>query len=303
MRRDKVKAWFSAFRLRTLALSFALIIMGTALAYQGGSFSWRIFFFALLTTLFLQILSNLCNDYGDTVSGVDQAGRVGPARAVQSGAISREEMVGAMKLFGVLSLLSGVSLLMVSYPNLGWSGVGVLFAIGLLSIVAAVTYTVGKRPYGYMGLGDLSVFIFFGLVGVSGSNALYTGCLSVLSLIPASAVGLLSIGVLNMNNLRDYESDWRSGKNTLVVRFGQKWSRRYQAVVVLLAWVLLSVYIGLWGVQGQWLSLLALPIFVKHLHDVLVHREPSVIDAQLKKVSVGTMLMSLLFAVGTVVSA
>ena len=169
---SSISNWIKAFRLRTLPLSFSLIIVGSALAYERGLFQLSIFVAAIITTLFLQILSNVSNDYGDAVSGADFAGRVGPERAVQSGAISLQDMRKAIVCFSILSLLSGIVLLCVAMPSLGIQGVLIMFAIGLACIVAAICYTVGKRPYGYVGLGDLSVFIFFGLVGVAGSYVL-----------------------------------------------------------------------------------------------------------------------------------
>ncbi len=298
---SKIKVWVEAFRLRTLALSFALIIMGSAVAVQHGIFCWQIFLLALLTTLFLQILSNLSNDYGDSVSGADGKDRVGPVRTVQSGAISLPTMRRAMVIFSLLSLVAGVALLLESYERIGFRGLVLLFFIGLLCIVAAITYTVGKHPYGYVGLGDFSVFVFFGLVGVSGSYALYSGELDYPTLLLASAVGMLSIGVLNMNNLRDYESDKAFGKRTLVVKHGTRWARRYQVVLICGALLLLIAYILLFGKLTQLICLLPTPLLFRHLRDVLGTDNHDVIDGQLKKVSVSTMLISLLFMVGTLV--
>mgnify|MGYP002622964566 CR=1 FL=1 len=295
----RIAIWVSAFRLRTLALSFALIIVGSSLAVAHGVFDMRIFGLALLTTLFLQILSNLSNDYGDTVHGADLAGRVGPDRAVQSGEISASDMCKAMVLFGLLSLMSGIVLLAQSLGNLGRDGLLLMFGIGLTCILAAITYTVGRRPYGYMGFGDLSVFLFFGLVGVAGSYALYAGQIDASTLMPATAVGMLSVGVLNMNNLRDHDSDLRAGKLTLVVRYGKTWAKRYQTVLIVGAFVVLSVYVASYGRGGQWLFWLAAPIFAKHLYAVLTTNDPKVIDGQLKMVSVGTLILSVLFAIGT----
>ena len=158
-----IKSWVSAFRLRTLPLSVSLILMGSALAYQRALFSWSIFTLALSTTLLLQILSNLANDYGDAVSGADTNGkRIGPQRAVQSGAITKHQMNKAIVIFSSLSLISGLLLLFVAYPRIGTCGLIILLTIGILSIIAAITYTMGKHPYGYVGLGDLSCFIFIG---------------------------------------------------------------------------------------------------------------------------------------------
>lgn len=295
-----IKAWISAFRLRTLPLSFSVIIMGSALAWQSGVFQPNIFLWALLTTLFLQILSNLSNDYGDAVSGVDFAGRVGPERMVQSGAISPQQMKKAMWAFGLLSLASGVKLLMVAYANLHTSGFIFMLALGLASIAAAICYTVGKRPYGYMGLGDVFVFIFFGLVGVGGSYVLYAGSLDAIVLLPSASIGLLSVGVLNMNNMRDAQADAASGKNTLVVRMGLKWARVYHVVVVVAAVACLAVHIAMTDGSWLWLSMLPVSMLIANVATVLRERDNTRLDSQLKKVAIATFLIAILYAIGEI---
>ncbi|MCQ2204357.1 MAG: 1,4-dihydroxy-2-naphthoate polyprenyltransferase [Bacteroidales bacterium] len=301
MSSSRVGAWIEAFRLRTLPLSFSLIIMGSAIAYQYGVFDWLIFGCALLTTLFLQILSNISNDYGDAVSGADMAGRVGPARAVQSGKISKEQMKSAIYVFSVLSLVSGLILLYVALPRLEAAGFWLMLGVGIMSIVAAICYTVGKRPYGYRGLGDLSVFIFFGIVGVMGSFVLYNGSPEWEVLLPAAGIGLLSVGVLNMNNMRDYESDKRSGKNTIIVKMGLDWGRKYQVTVIVGAFVAIAIYVMMWGKMWQMLYLLSLVKFVPHLMYVTKKENETKLDDQLKVVSVGTLIVSLLFTLGSVI--
>ncbi|MEJ0056270.1 MAG: 1,4-dihydroxy-2-naphthoate octaprenyltransferase [Bacteroidota bacterium] len=160
----EIKSWLSAFRLRTLPLSLSCIGMAGFLAAAAGKFNGLIFALCCLTTIFLQVLSNLANDYGDSINGADHAGRKGPVRAVQSGAISSAQMKNAITLFSGLCLVTGISLLLVSF-GLDWSSLFFFLILGLLSIAAAIAYTVGKKPYGYIGLGDLSVLIFFWLVG------------------------------------------------------------------------------------------------------------------------------------------
>lgn len=297
-----IKAWISAFRLRTLPLSFSLIIVGSSLAYAENVFDWTIFSLAILTTLFLQILSNISNDYGDAVSGADFAGRVGPERAVQSGAITYSQMRSAIYVFALLSLVSGITLLAFSYPRLNTGGFILMLSIGIASIIAAICYTIGRRPYGYRGLGDLSVFIFFGLVGVMGSFTLYYGAPLASVILPASSIGLLSMGVLNMNNMRDHDSDQRSGKNTLIVRYGIEWGRRYQFVVIILAFVLFAVYIYMFGKPLQYISLVGFLRLIPHLHYISDSKNDSRIDTQLKVVSLATLLISILFAIGTVIA-
>lgn len=295
----RIKNWIEAFRLRTLFLSFSLIIMGSTIAYSEGFFDMMTFVLALATTLFLQILSNIANDYGDAVNGADFAGRVGPMRQVQSGAISQNEMRRAIVVFSLLSLVSGVVLLVHCKSVLGWSVFLKMFLLGIASIVAAICYTVGKKPYGYMGLGDIFVFVFFGLVGVEGSYVLYSGELSWWVMLPATSIGMLSMAVLNMNNMRDMQSDKRSGKNTLIVRYGIVWGKKYQTVLILGAFVVMAVYIVTCGVVSQYIYLIALPIFIRHLIVVWKTEDNTMLDSQLKVVSMGTLLLVIGYVMGT----
>lgn len=295
----RIKNWIEAFRLRTLFLSFSLIIMGSTIAYSEGFFDMMTFVLALATTLFLQILSNIANDYGDAVNGADFAGRVGPMRQVQSGAISQREMRRAIVVFSLLSLVSGVVLLVHCKSVLGWSVFLKMFLLGIASIVAAICYTVGKKPYGYMGLGDIFVFVFFGLVGVEGSYVLYSGELSWWVMLPATSIGMLSMAVLNMNNMRDMQSDKRSGKNTLIVRYGIVWGKKYQTVLILGAFVVMAVYIVTCGVVSQYIYLIALPIFIRHLIVVWKTEDNTMLDSQLKVVSMGTLLFVIGYVMGT----
>ncbi len=222
----EIKVWIAAFRLRTLPLALACIGMGGFLAASEGAFRWDIFGWCALTTILLQILSNLANDYGDSVHGADHAERKGPTRAVQTGAISAGQMRTALAIFVLLCLTSGITLLITAF-GLNWHAFLFFFGLGLLSIVAAMAYTVGNKPYGYMGLGDLSVLIFFGLVGVLGSVYLFTQQVDPLQVLPALSCGLFSMGVLNINNIRDIESDRKAGKFSIPVRIGRKKAVRY----------------------------------------------------------------------------
>ncbi len=230
------KDWLSAARLRTLPLALSSIIMGGFLAKKFGNFNPTIFILACLTTILLQVLSNFANDYGDTQNGADLADRVGPTRAVQSGKISPKQMLEAIIFIGVCSLISGILLIYVSFGGFTQS-FWTFLAIGLLCIIAAYTYTAGKKPYGYIGLGDISVFIFFGLVGVVGSYFLYSQFLNSQIIWPAISCGALATGVLNINNLRDINSDRNAGKITIPVRIGRTNTIFYH-------WAILMVSIG-----------------------------------------------------------
>lgn len=290
-----VKTWLEAFRLRTLPLSFALVLTGSAIALQNDCFSTTIFALELTTTLFLQILSNLSNDYGDTVHGVDNAQRKGPTRAVQSGAISPAAMRRAILVFSLLSLVAGISLLVVSLPTIGMYGLATLFVIGLLCIAAAITYTCGKHAYGYVGFGDLSVFIFFGIVGVCGCFYLHSGTLLPQSFLLASAIGLLSVGVLNMNNIRDMESDLVAGKRSIPIIIGRKCAKIYHSIVIVSAITIISIYIAIWGSSIQSISLLATTPLIINAIRTHTNDTHSFFDSQLKIISISTFLFSTLF--------
>lgn len=273
--------------------------MGAILAWRAGAFQWNIFLLSVLTTLFLQILSNLANDYGDSIHGADNPNRRGPSRAVQSGAIRPQAMRMAIVLFGLLSLISGLVLLFVSFGP-AWEAILFFLGLGLLSIGAAVTYTIGRKPYGYAGLGDLSVLIFFGFIGVMGSYYLFTKTVSALEIFPAMALGLLSVGVLNVNNIRDIDSDRDAGKFSIPVRLGRR-------NAVLYHWLLLTLSVGSAAVymtltyQSPWqfLFLLAIPLFVRN--GIAVSNKPSeALDPYLKQMAISTLLFVILFGVGLI---
>ena len=271
--------------------------MAGFLAAHAGSFNGFIFVLCCATTIFLQILSNLANDYGDSINGADHAGRKGPQRAVQSGAISADQMRNAVILFSLLSLISGLSLLWVSFGN-NWSGFVGFFGLGILSILAAVGYTVGKRPYGYIGLGDISVLIFFGIVGVMGSFYLFTHSISWKEILPALSCGLFSIAVLNINNIRDIESDKAAGKYSIPVRIGKEKASQYHWVLLmggLLTAVIYSIinYQSLW----QFLFVLSAPLFIKN--GIAISSKPSEeLDPYLKQMAMTTLVFVVLFGVG-----
>ncbi len=296
-----IRIWLNAFRLRTLPLALSCIAMGGFLAASAGAFQWDIFFLCVITTIFLQILSNLANDYGDSVHGADNAFRKGPTRAVQSGAISSRQMKIALIIFVLLCLASGVSLLLVSF-GLNWKAILFFFCLGLLSIGAAIAYTVGKRPYGYIGLGDFSVLIFFGLVGVMGSYYLFTKELSWFQILPALSCGFFSIGVLNVNNIRDIESDEKAGKFSIPVRIGRENAVWYHWFLISTGLTSAIVYSLLTlNSAWQWLFLLSAPLFIKN--GLAVSQKPSAqLDPYLKQMALSTLAFVLLFGIGLILS-
>lgn len=292
-----IQSWLHAFRLRTLPLALSCIGMGSFLAAADGFFNWSIFSLAALTTIFLQVLSNLANDYGDAVSGIDSEERKGPKRAVQSGAISKQQMKVAILVFVMLSLASGITLLLISF-GLNWSALLFFFGLGLLSIAAAIAYTVGRKPYGYVGLGDISVLIFFGLVGVMGSYYLFTQNLRFEIILPALSCGLFSIGVLNINNIRDIESDQKAGKFSIPVRIGKKNAARYHAVLTSVGIVCAIVFVLLdFRNAWQFLFLAVAPLFIS-ITFAVTNKPSEQLDPYLKRMAISTLLFVLLFGIG-----
>ncbi len=297
---SKSKIWIKAFRLRTLPLALASIAMGGFLAAAASAFHWGIFLLCITTTIFLQVLSNLANDYGDSIHGADSVDRKGPSRAVQSGVISASEMKSAILLFILLSLASGITLLLLSF-GLNWQALLFFFGLGLLSILAAIAYTVGRKPYGYLGLGDFSVLIFFGLVGVMGSYYLFTQQITWHESLPALSCGLFSIGVLNINNIRDIESDKKAGKFSIPVRIGKKKAVGYHWFL-LLSGLTFAILYNVFTYQSPWqfLFLLSVPLFIKN--GVTISRKEShELDPYLKQMALTTLLFVILFGIGLLV--
>lgn len=298
---SKTKAFISAARLRTLPLSVSGIIVGTGIAASQGFFNWKIFVLALLTTVGFQVLSNFANDYGDGVKGTDNEDRVGPQRALQSGIITAAEMKKAMALTIAITMLVALLLIYISFGKENFAYSLLFFVLGVASIVAAIKYTVGKSAYGYHGLGDVFVFLFFGLLSVAGSYFLYVKNIDWTVFLPATSIGLLSVGVLNLNNMRDEESDAKSGKNTLVVKIGGKKAKQYHITVLIAALLLVLLFALLQSFYiYQYVFLLAFVPVLKHIKTVRENTEPAALDPELKKVAISTFLLSVLFAVGLV---
>ena len=237
-----MKHWIEAARVRTLPLSVSGIILGCFYAMSQSYFNWRIVIFALSTTLGLQILSNFANDYGDGIKGTDSEDRVGPKRALQSGVITPAAMRYAIFITGFLTLVSAMLLIYFSFKGKYFLYSIIFFVLGILAIASAVRYTVGKNAYGYRGYGDIFVFIFFGLVSTFGIYFMFSKQIDLLLLLPATAIGFLSVGVLNLNNMRDQESDAKANKNTVVVKNGNAWARNYHFFLVISAMVLVLLF-------------------------------------------------------------
>ncbi len=295
------KSWINAFRLRTLPLAMASILTGSFLAVGKGVYNGWVIAFSILTTLFLQILSNLANDYGDGVKGTDNENRIGPKRTVQSGEITHEQMKKAIIIFASLSLVSGIILLYFAFGE-NFVPALIFFVIGIAAIAASIKYTVGNNAYGYSGLGDLFVFIFFGLVGVGGSYFLNTHSFDWEVLLPASAIGFFSSGVLNLNNMRDIDNDKASGKRTIPTRIGFIDAKLYHLILILGGWILIISWIMTQKENwNNYIILVALPLFVVDIFKILKTTDKAKLDPQLKKLAIKTLLVSLLFGVAAII--
>lgn len=294
-----MKHWIQAARLRTLPLSVSGIIVGSFYAMSQSMFNWKIVFFALSTTLGLQILSNFANDYGDGVKGTDNEDRIGPKRAIQSGAITPQAMKRAMIVTSIMTLLSAVLLIYCSFKdhNLGFSLFFLL--LGILAIASAIRYTVGSNAYGYRGYGDIFVFVFFGLVSTLGIYFMFAKTFenAYLLFLPATAIGFLSVAVLNLNNMRDEISDKKAGKNTLVVKMGVEKAKIYHYFLIVSAMVLVLVFAYLSDFHfDQYIFIVAYFPLTKHLITVYKTKDSRALDPELKKVALSTFLLSVLLA-------
>ena len=301
-----MKHWIEAARLRTLPLSVSGIIVGSMYALANPTddvltptevFNWKLFAFAIITTLGLQILSNFANDYGDGIKGTDNEDRVGPKRTIQSGVITPQAMKRAIVLTSVLTLLSAIYLIYLAFGahNLGYS----LFylILGIAAIASAIRYTVGNSAYGYRGFGDVFVFVFFGLVSTLGVNFLYSKQLDAVLILPATAIGFLSVAVLNLNNMRDEASDRKSGKNTLVVKMGIENAKKYHYFLIVGAMILVLLFAVLSDFNfDQYLFFLAYIPLMKHLNTVRKNENTKLLDPELKKVALSTFALSILLA-------
>ena len=299
---QKLLIWIKAFRLRTLPLALSSAVLGSFLSFAHGRFKWYILLLAVSTTLFLQILSNLANDYGDAMHGTDNDKRIGPRRFTQSGLISGKQMRIMIAVFIMLSLASGSLLIFTGLHHLSWKTILVFFILGFSAIYAAIKYTIGKNPYGYIGLGDLFVFIYFGIVGVAGTYYLHMNTFDPWILLPASAIGLLSSGVLNLNNMRDIENDARSGKRTLVVHIGSHAAKIYHLILITLSILFSLVYtIVKFNSAYQFLFILTCPLFALNVIVVMKNTNPQELNAELKKLALTTFAFSITFGIGLII--
>lgn len=296
-----MKHWIEAARIRTLPLSVSGILVGSFYAMSQAMFNWKIVIFALSTTVCLQVLSNFANDYGDGVKGTDNEDRIGPKRAVQSGAISKQAMKVAIFFMSFLTLLSALALIYFSFKGQYlWYSI-FFFVLGILAIASAIRYTVGKNAYGYRGYGDIFVFVFFGLVSTFGIYFMFSKTIDWQLFLPATAIGFLSVGVLNLNNMRDEESDRKSNKNTLVVKRGGKWAKNYHFFLVISAMVLMVLFSLIKRFNfDQYIFVVAYFPLISHLITVYKNKNPKLLDPELKKLAISTFLLSLLLSLALI---
>ncbi len=290
----KTKAWAEALRLRTLPLSLSGILIGSFIAFSEGYTDYLIFTLALITTVLFQILSNLANDLGDSLKGTDNEQRIGPQRTVQSGRITIAEMKRAVVLTSILSLIPALLLIYFGTQQLPISMLYFYLLLALLCVLAAITYTIGKRAYGYSGMGDIMVFLFFGLVSVLGVYSLYSKQFDIRVLLPAASIGFLSTAVLNLNNMRDIENDARSGKRTLVVQIGARRAKMYHAFLIVAGIGMMAAYLIVVERPKAFLGLLPGILLIVHLFRVMSVKNPADFDPQLKVVALSTFAIALL---------
>lgn len=292
----KLSAWINAARLRTLPLSVSGVLVGTALANFYGKSNIFILVLALLTAIGFQITSNFANDYGDGVKGTDNDERIGPQRALQSGLLTRKGLKKGIIVSIIINILLVISLVCLAFGRESIEFIFLFMILGGISIWAAIKYTVGESAYGYRGLGDVFVFVFFGLLAVLGTLFLYVKSIEPMAFLPAVSLGTLSAGVLNLNNLRDYKSDKNAGKNTLVVKMGYSSGIRYHMGLLFVGFSSMLLFLIMnFKSLIQFMPLLAfIPILI-HAKKVYRVQNPLELDPELKKLAISIFMMALLF--------
>ncbi len=290
-------SWIKAARLRTLPLALSGIITSSGIALLLNTFNISVCILAALTAISLQIFSNFANDYGDYNKGTDNINRVGPTRTMQNGEITTIEMKVGMIVSALVSLFLGITL--IHTAKLSAAGNITFLTIGILALLAAYFYTAGKYSYGYIGLGDLSVFIFFGLISVSALFFLYAKYFNGIILFPAIGIGCLATGVLNLNNMRDIENDKKSNKITLAVKLGLNNAKVYHYLLIFFA-LTMFVAFNIISYKSIWqeIYILAFPFFFRDILAIRKISNPSNLDPFLKRLSLSTLLLSTLFLLG-----
>ena len=290
----QLKVWLKAVRLRTLPLSVSGILIGNSLCFQDPEFSGILFVLMLFTAISFQIISNFANDYGDGVKGTDNDNRLGPKRVLQQGLLSREILKKGIIIISLISLLLAFVLIFLAFGSNSWYYILIFIGLSFASVWAAIFYTVGNKAYGYYGFGDLFVFLFFGGVSVLGAYFIQLKTFSYPAILLSLVVGFLSVGVLNLNNMRDIDNDAFVGKRTLVVIMGAAIAKKYHLFLLIVSVSILVYVFFSVSIRFFWIPYLAIIPLIVHFISVLKNSEPKFFDPELKKLSLSIFLLSLL---------
>jgi 1,4-dihydroxy-2-naphthoate octaprenyltransferase len=295
---NNLKKWIIAARLETIVLALASVGLGSALAASTGSFDWRLGLLTALTAALLQIICNLANDYGDFTHGADPVNKCKPPSAIQVGLVTLKQVKHALQLLLVPTL--GLGMLLIYLGQLSSLALFIFVGLGAAAIIAAVAYTMGKKPYGYQGWGDVAVLVFFGLVGVGGTFYLHTKQSGTIWLLPAISYGSLVVAVLNVNNIRDITSDAQVGKKTIPVRIGKKAAIYYHWGLLTISTMAVLAFL-LRYVNSPWpyLCLCTLPALIRHGMAV-GRQDPAQLTKQLQNLVLTIFVFVCLLAAGLV---
>ena len=290
----QLKVWLKAVRLRTLPLSVSGILIGNSLCFQHTEFSVTLFVLMLFTAISFQIISNFANDYGDGVKGTDNENRLGPKRVLQQGLLSREILKKGIVIISLISLLLAFVLIFLAFGFNSWNYILIFIGLSFASVWAAIFYTVGNKAYGYYGFGDLFVFLFFGGVSVLGAYFVQLKTFSYPAILLSLVVGFLSVGVLNLNNMRDIDNDAFVGKRTLVVIMGAAIAKKYHLFLLIVSVSILVYVFSSVSIRFFWIPYLAIIPLIVHFLSVLKNSEPKFFDPELKKLSLSIFFLSIL---------
>jgi len=290
----QLKVWLKAVRLRTLPLSVSGILIGNSLCFQHTEFSVTLFVLMLFTAISFQIISNFANDYGDGVKGTDNENRLGPKRVLQQGLLSREILKKGIVIISLISLLLAFVLIFLAFGFNSWNYILIFIGLSFASVWAAIFYTVGNKAYGYYGFGDLFVFLFFGGVSVLGAYFVQLKTFSYPAILLSLMVGFLSVGVLNLNNMRDIDNDAFVGKRTLVVIMGAAIAKKYHLFLLIVSVSILVYVFSSVSIRFFWIPYLAIIPLIVHFISVLKNSEPKFFDPELKKLSLSIFFLSIL---------
>ena len=290
----KILATIKSLRLRTLPLSLAGVVLGVTLSAGDYKVSIWTALLVFLTTVLLQVLSNMSNELGDTLNGTDTEDRQGPDYGLNDGVLGIGDMKKIISWIVTLCALSGMTMIWVSFGSLFCFKSCILLVLGAAAIIGAMRYTLGKNPYGYRGLGDVYVFIFFGLVSVLGAYFVAAHTIPDWKLVlPAAAIGFFSVGVLNVNNIRDMKTD-APNRVTVAIKLGVHKARIYQTVLICLGWILMLLFAAIYK-PSPWhfIFVVTLPLYVRHLMGVWTKTERA-LDPMLPLLVISTFVLALL---------